>query len=1102
MSRSIVVFLTLLAFSSLAFSVDISSCQVISAPGTYDVTASFSGSTSNYWYATYTTCVLVRDTSNVVIDCHGYSITETGGGSGAPVAVRNSTNVTVQNCNLTGSRGFAMYEANYTTATNNNLSAGWGFTSVGNNYYNTLEYNNVVAGTYGFFWPVENSTIRYNNVTAPGSIAYLLSGYNTVTDNYAYDSPRCFSVYGGGTAERNIAYNCSDSCYSIPYYGSNANLINNTADTCGDGFYTQGGSNSLIQDNIIRNVENGVYLRTWFSEGIDYASGFVVDGNQISNCGVGITGYYDINNNFTDNVVTGATYHGVQMNNSDNDYFSGNTITGSGQSGFVLNSATNSVFDGDSATGNGEYGYYLSSASGSSFTDVTGSGNTLDGMRALNSDSLVVDPSYFCNNLDYGLYINDSDDTLVEDSVFCNNTNDGLRVANSDNVTISGNTAYDNDADGIETEETLEGLSVTDNTAYGNEDNGIHVYNFYYNNVPVLFSGNTVYGNSFNGIEFSVLRDSVISDNTAYENRLNGFRWSITHNNSWSNNTAYASNESSGFFGSNSDGNVFTDMTAYNNFEHGFRFVAGADNNSLSDSTFYGNTEAGLYVLDSTQNVMTNLHLYGNSPDVLVDGSGITLELNNVIVDNDAGSMTNYSNITVDDFVASEYSLDWAAQPAPLPSQFRSFQGKFLDVTNLTTGVSIDRLAMHWLEAELAPDYQEPKLRMALYDGASWMFLNSTPDETNNELSYEAITETATVALLEFLGGDDGGDETPTEDELDISFDSACEGNIVTVKSDGSAVSGASVLVFHQTTLDDVASGSTGSDGKFNFTACGMPVKILASKTGYQSASATKTLIACSECALGCVDDDDCSDKERCVNNMCERVECSCGYIESHDCVNYECCQDSDCEEGQACLDNQCEDQFECFSDDDCGDAQYCDVETGASGGSCEDVTGACGYPEDHEWVQYECGDDENCTECQRGYTCVNHECEENEVQGEDGFVGDRKKVKVLRGGEPCAECDIQITGPDGKTFTGKTDGNGEFELPLTLEGTYKVVLVDESGDAAAEGALNSLPKPAPVEEEKPTETVGPDASVMFLVLLLVLAIAGLVYWRRGRSKS
>ncbi len=52
--------------------------------------------------------------------------------------------------------------------------------------------------------------------------------------------------------------------------------------------------------------------------------------------------------------------------------------------------------------------------------------------------------------------------------------------------------------------------------------------------------------------------------------------------------------------------------------------------------------------------------------------------------------------------------------------------------------------------------------------------------------------------------------------------------------------------------------------------------------------------------------------------------------------------------------------------DSDCISTKYCFE------GSCVDVTGVCGYVENHKWVSYDCCDDFNCA---LGYKCTDNTC-------------------------------------------------------------------------------------------------------------------------------
>ncbi|MBD3210589.1 hypothetical protein GF318_04380 [Candidatus Micrarchaeota archaeon] len=58
----------------------------------------------------------------------------------------------------------------------------------------------------------------------------------------------------------------------------------------------------------------------------------------------------------------------------------------------------------------------------------------------------------------------------------------------------------------------------------------------------------------------------------------------------------------------------------------------------------------------------------------------------------------------------------------------------------------------------------------------------------------------------------------------------------------------------------------------------------------------------------------------------------------------------------------------ECLSDKDCAFNQHCFNE------SCVNLTGTCGYPENHSWIDYGCCND---SDCDSGFECRNNACVE-----------------------------------------------------------------------------------------------------------------------------
>jgi hypothetical protein len=60
---------------------------------------------------------------------------------------------------------------------------------------------------------------------------------------------------------------------------------------------------------------------------------------------------------------------------------------------------------------------------------------------------------------------------------------------------------------------------------------------------------------------------------------------------------------------------------------------------------------------------------------------------------------------------------------------------------------------------------------------------------------------------------------------------------------------------------------------------------------------------------------------------------------------------------------------FDCATDSGCDDDEFC------GNGICVDVIpGVCGYAGNHQWINYECCDDSDCSS---GYVCSSHACEE-----------------------------------------------------------------------------------------------------------------------------
>jgi len=860
----------------------------------------------------------------------------------------------------------------------------------------------------------------------------------------------------GGTLVNNTLIRSNDQGFDFNnvYF---LNVTNNTARDVNEegGFSFSNSTYNYVSDNIARGNGIGFIVNQQsmviglFDNLASFNNiGILIDGNSTEN--------YVINNTASSNLAMG---YAVAMF-SDNNQIIGNTANN--ETGFLFYLVENNTIESNTAS-NG-----------------SGAGVSLMIPVPINDSGFVFlesNNSRVFNNTAYG---------------YSGGVNHGFFSNASSGNNFTSNTAYDVDSSGFWMLGS-DSNNFTSNTAYNANDTGMYVEASQNNQ----FLENEVYNNSFGFGLAGSAQSNYYENNTAHDNGA-GFRVDNSNNNIFTLNQIFMNSLDGIYVFPGSSSNNFTENEVFNNTLNGF-FIGSSDGNMLDSNEVHDNVAAGVNITDSNLTTLMGDHIYNNNPDFVVDGTGIDVALTEVIFDNPTGNMTNFTNLSVTDTVNSAYSINWSSEPAVgfvgTPANTQSFNGKFVNITNLTSGVVIDTMVWHWTDAELV-GYTEGDLEVRKYND-SWQGLPDVLDTNSNTITLSNTSEFSTFAVLEVPEDDnDGGDD---KSHVDVSFSSTCEGNIVRVIGT-TPKDGFTVLVDHAVSLSEVASGTTNEDGEFEFPGCGIGVKITVKKSAYFTETLYEDLILCPLCDLECGDDLDCEDNEHCVDNMCEPVECDCGEIENHQCNEYQCCSNADCPEGLICEDNEC--TSECTSDEDCDSTEFCNIEEGAEGGSCEEITGQCGYADNHTWIQYECGE-EGCPECPEQYICIEHVCEPvAELEGpETAFVGEPGIVKARDGADPCVECDIVIGLPDGSRIQGKTDSNGEIKVPLNMEGKYTFSLV-QGNETVDSLTVDALVKPQ-VHPDKPPTSILDDlgAWLLWLLLLAVLVFGFIIYRRRQHQK-
>jgi LPXTG-motif cell wall-anchored protein len=115
------------------------------------------------------------------------------------------------------------------------------------------------------------------------------------------------------------------------------------------------------------------------------------------------------------------------------------------------------------------------------------------------------------------------------------------------------------------------------------------------------------------------------------------------------------------------------------------------------------------------------------------------------------------------------------------------------------------------------------------------------------------------------------------------------------------------------------------------------------------------------------------------------------------------------------------------------------------------------------------------------------------------GFVGEEKACSARIGAEACANCVLVITDPSGRNFTGRTDAEGNFDLPLTMEGIYTVTLIRD-GKTLRTLEVHSLAAAPTGPDEKPIADGGGAAPSALIIIALLMAIMAFFYFRRKKK--
>ncbi|MFH0884786.1 MAG: NosD domain-containing protein [Candidatus Micrarchaeota archaeon] len=476
-------------------------------------------------------------------------------------------------------------------------------------------------------------------------------------------------------------------------------------------------------------------------------NGFNISDNGTSGTTYGILLNGSLTNVTVRNCPGVSNYkYGIYSLSSNSSVFSNNSAYLNSQAGFVLNMGFFNRLENNSAFSNTRYGFSLLSSSNNTLAnnsaynisdpDVSNPGSCYE----LSSSSGTILTNNTAYNSSIGFYLRSSSNNNLSANLARNNSNTGILLSASNDNSLTNNTVYGNPV-GFS-------LSSGQRNNLSNDNAYLNLYGFQISDTnDTLFNESA----SFSSIGISIYSaNNTMSMSRSFSNSYAGFSINSGSGTRLSDSLAY-NNSVYGFYLYSATNNNLTNDTTYMNSQ-GFS-VGESRVNSLINCTVFNNSYAGTTIFNSNDTRVQGGHYYSNGNDMRIydagSGSVFNLSLIGVILDNPPGDMQYYTNISLNDTVPAgqSYAITWAGVPALPPAGRSSFRAKFVNISNDSVGVSIDRIVLHWADSELG-GYNESRFELWKRNG-TWARLNNTPDTPANELSLANHNPGSTYGILQ-----------------------------------------------------------------------------------------------------------------------------------------------------------------------------------------------------------------------------------------------------------------------------------------------------------------------------------------------------------------
>lgn len=405
--------------------------------------------------------------TNITITGNTFSDVNRGVGAHSVFSGKYMKNINVSGNTFTNVDGYAVLASSWLNATINNntissCGAGIYYKSINPDAANTYKCNGTsYAPTIDEHSEIKNNTMTIIDTQDPtmkqGPYGIRLYGETVDTDGSV--------IKAGDYRAQNIAIEgnsitVSEDAMGIWLVGAYNNTVS---------------SNSVAYDNAsYASNEKAFGIRLENSNG-NTISGNTVAANNVSYVESAVILDKSKSNTISQNTISGAKKHGINVSSNSSATISGNKISGNGENGILCYSKSTISTSKNTISSNKKHGIFVNNCSGKiKLSGDTVSSNKKNGIALQKAGNVTITSAKVKKSGAAGIYLTQSSKASISKCTVSNGKKDGIYSTQKSTAKISGGTVSSNSGNGIYFTNKAKG-SVKNTKLQKNKKKGIYL---------------------------------------------------------------------------------------------------------------------------------------------------------------------------------------------------------------------------------------------------------------------------------------------------------------------------------------------------------------------------------------------------------------------------------------------------------------------------------------------------------------------------------------------------------------------------------------------------------------------------------------------------